>query len=129
MITTKTPKVIIVDSDGGTFNLISSHLKNRVILMRAKNLKSALNLIKKNKPEVIVADLKFDVSNGFELIRLANDCNSHKSKFILISDQDGPLLVNDQDFLFSLGITKYLLKSNCSPTKTVKVILNELKIN
>jgi two-component SAPR family response regulator len=130
MISTTSPKVVIVDKEGSIFEMIRTRferLKKEVALKRAKSFNSALDVIKKTNPDLIITNIDKGFSNGFELIKIVNDCDNCKSKFILLTDQGCPELANDKDFLNSLGVTQYLLKSKCTNDKIIKVILKELE--
>lgn len=120
-------KIVVVDNDGSYYDLLNPYLGSKSLLIKTKGFKDAFNIIKNKKPDLVITDVILPHSNGFELIKLSKHSNGNKTKFIILSSYHSPELVNDKDFLFSMGVWKYLVQSCCTPQKIAKEALKAIR--
>lgn len=90
---------------------------------RAKNGNVALEIMRKNKVDIVITDLKMPTMSGLELIRKA-----HKEfpdvKFIVMSGFDDFLLVKEA---FTLGVKEYFLKFEMEPETILQTLFKVKK--
>lgn len=127
MKTSTLAKIVVVDNDGSYYGLLNPYLGSKSLLIKAKGFKDAFNIIKNIKPDLVITDVVLQYSNGFELIKLAKDNNNNKTKFIILSSYHSPELVNNKDFLLSMGVWKYLVQSCSTPQKIAKEALKAIR--
>ncbi|MBW6431771.1 response regulator [Patescibacteria group bacterium] len=127
MATSKKAKIVVVDNDGTYYGLLTPYLNSKSLLIKARGFKDALSIIKNQKPDLVITDLILQESNGFELIKSVRDSNNTKTKFIIISSYNSPELVNNKDFLNSMGVWKYLIQSCCTPQIIAKEVLKAIR--
>lgn len=121
-------KVLMIEDDDSFFNLLCPHLKKAgVVLARAKNGKDGISKAKSEHPKLIITDVIIPKTNGFEVIKnLKENKDTSNIKFIILTNYGETSLVYNEDFLDSLGISKYLIKSNHSPTEIVTEVVSVL---
>lgn len=91
-----------------------------IALVRAYNGKEALELLKKNKPDIILLDLRMPVMDGIEFLKqLQPKENLPDAKIIVFSNYDDQ---HEIDEAFSLGAMHYMLKAWATPDELVKLI-------
>ena len=91
-----------------------------ISLLRAYNGKEALDLLKKNKPDIILLDLRMPVMDGIEFLKKLNPKqNLPDAKIIVFSNYDDQ---REIDEAFSLGAMHYMLKAWATPDELVKLI-------
>lgn len=86
----KAISILAVDDDAGNRALISAYLEDaRYKVTFAENGAQALELFKKEKHDMIIADLRMPVMNGFELAAAVQECDKLDQKgmtpFILLT--------------------------------------------
>jgi len=103
-----------------------------MILKRAKHVvKSALDgaealkITQTYEPDVILLDLRMPAMSGLEFLKAYDLPNKHpKVKVIIFSNLD---MQKEIDEAFSLGASKYMLKSWASPKELIRLIEEQLK--
>jgi len=121
-------KILLVDDNQLFFNLLSGRLARKgIILFWARDGYEAIKIYKKERPPIIVTDIVMPKINGFELIRRIKSLKEDfDSVFIILSEWGEARLVYDRDFLKSLGIVRYLVKSSYSPADIANEICSIL---
>ena len=91
-----------------------------IALLRAYNGKEALAILKKEKPDIILLDLRMPVMDGIEFLKkLQPKENLPDAKIIVFSNYDDQ---HEIDEAFSLGAMHYMLKAWATPDELVKLI-------
>jgi len=122
------PKVLIVDDDDAFFNLLKAKLSKDCLVIWAKDGEDGISKALEKEPDLIVTDIIMPRANGFEVIkRLKSHQETAHIDFIILSSYGEPRLVYEQKFLDSLGVRKYLIKSNHTATEIAKEIKKILK--
>jgi CheY-like chemotaxis protein len=92
----------------------------KISLLRAYNGKEALELLKKEKPDIILLDLRMPVMDGIEFLKeLKPKENCPDTKIIVFSNYDDQ---HEIDEAFSLGAMHYMLKAWATPDELIKLI-------
>ena len=91
-----------------------------ISLLRAYNGKEALEILKAEKPDIILLDLRMPVMDGIEFLKkLRPKDNLPETKIIVFSNYDDQ---HEIDEAFSLGAMHYMLKAWATPDELVKLI-------
>ena len=91
-----------------------------ISLLRAYNGEEALEVLKKDKPDIILLDLRMPVMDGIEFLKkLKPKENLPNAKIIVFSNYDDQ---REIDEAFSLGAMHYMLKAWATPDELVKLI-------
>jgi two-component system, response regulator, stage 0 sporulation protein F len=91
-----------------------------IALLRAYNGKEALDILKNEKPDIILLDLRMPVMDGIEFLKeLKPKDNLPDAKIIVFSNYDDQ---HEIDEAFSLGAMHYMLKAWATPDELVKLI-------
>jgi two-component system, response regulator, stage 0 sporulation protein F len=91
-----------------------------IALLRAYNGKEALDILRTEKPDIILLDLRMPVMDGIEFLKkLKPKENLPDSKIIVFSNYDDQ---HEIDEAFSLGAMHYMLKAWATPDELVKLI-------
>lgn len=91
-----------------------------ISLLRAYNGKEALEILKTEKPDIILLDLRMPVMDGIEFLKkLRPKDNLSDTKIIVFSNYDDQ---HEIDEAFSLGAMHYMLKAWATPDELVKLI-------
>jgi len=79
-------KILIIDDDLNDLETMRMVLeKEKYTIMTADNGADALDTIKKEKPELIIIDIKMPTLSGYDLLRLLRERLNHKVKMIYAS--------------------------------------------
>jgi len=79
-------KILIIDDDLNDLETMRMVLeKEKYTIMTADNVADALDTIKKEKPELIIIDIKMPTLSGYDLLRLLRERLNHKVKMIYAS--------------------------------------------
>ena len=98
--------ILIVDDDVDTLQLIFGHLasaKHNILV--ASNGAEALSLLKENKVDAVVTDLKMPVLNGLRLIREIRAAGD-TIPIVAISGVNADQLLLAEDYGANAGLTK-----------------------
>ncbi|HSX30977.1 MAG TPA: response regulator [Candidatus Saccharimonadales bacterium] len=91
-----------------------------ISLLRAYNGKEALGILKKNKPDIILLDLRMPVMDGIAFLKeLKPKDRLPKTKIIVFSNYDDQ---HEIDEAFELGAMHYMLKAWATPDELIKLI-------
>lgn len=91
-----------------------------ISLLRAYNGQEALDILKNEKPDIILLDLRMPVMDGLEFLKkLQPKENLPETKIIVFSNYDDQ---HEIDEAFSLGAMHYMLKAWATPDELVKLI-------
>ncbi len=91
-----------------------------ISLLRAYNGREALDILKKEKPDIILLDLRMPVMDGIEFLQnLKPKETMPQTKIIVFSNYDDQ---HEIDEAFSLGAMHYMLKAWATPDELVKLI-------
>lgn len=91
-----------------------------IALLRAYNGKEALDILKDQRPDIILLDLRMPVMDGIEFLKeLKPKQNLPETKIIVFSNYDDQ---HEIDEAFSLGAMHYMLKAWATPDELVKLI-------
>lgn len=89
-------------------------------LLRAYNGKEALEILKKEKPDIILLDLRMPIMDGIAFLKqLKPKENLPQAKIIVFSNYDDQ---REIDEAFRLGAMHYMLKAWATPDELVKLI-------
>ncbi|GHT64649.1 hypothetical protein FACS1894110_04720 [Spirochaetia bacterium] len=120
--------IVIIDDDA----IVRTNLKSVIdwekegyrILGEAENGEKGLELILRDKPDIVITDIKMPVMDGLEMIRSARK-EYDKSRYVILSSyEEFGLLKTAMDY----GITDYLLKLELSPDILKKTLENQKRI-
>jgi two-component system alkaline phosphatase synthesis response regulator PhoP len=117
-------KILLIDDDEIFFNLLKGRFsKEGMYLLWARDGLEGIKKARLELPDVVVTDIVMPKVNGFEVIRALKEKPSTKNIcYIVLTNYGETRLVYDKEFLGSLGIHKYLIKSNHTPIEIVKEI-------
>ncbi len=91
-----------------------------ISLLRAYNGKEALEVLRTQKPDVILLDLRMPVMDGIEFLKeLQPKEQLPETKIIVFSNYDDQ---HEIDQAFALGAMHYMLKAWATPNELVKLI-------
>ncbi len=77
-------RILVIDDDADTLELISTLLDRNTITLTALNLNEALEIVKKEFVDVVVCDINLGKENGFQLIEELKN-NLLEIPFIIVS--------------------------------------------
>lgn len=77
-------RILVIDDDADTLELISTLLDRSNITLTALNLNEALEIVKKEFVDVVVCDINLGEENGFQLIEELKN-NLLEIPFIIVS--------------------------------------------
>jgi len=91
-----------------------------ISLLRAYNGKEALEILKTEKPDIILLDLRMPVMDGIEFLKKLQPKELlPNAKIIVFSNYDDQ---REIDEAFALGAMHYMLKAWATPNELVKLI-------
>lgn len=119
----KSPKILIIDDSKVFLDMVCSELTNiGSTVLTTNNLKDALKIIKKEKPDIILLDLFLGKEHGFTLIKELKKNEKFKSiKVIIVSIEKKSTVVKQA---LKLGANDYITKP-----LNVKVLKNKCLVN
>jgi len=80
------PKVLAVDDNPSILKLLRIVLEEKFEVLEACNGKEALDLIKQNKPHILIVDIMMPVMNGLELIeRVREEYSSLELPIVILT--------------------------------------------
>lgn len=91
-----------------------------IALLRAYNGKEALEILKDERPDIVLLDLRMPVMDGIEFLKkLKPKENLPDAKIIVFSNYDDQ---HEIDQAFALGAMHYMLKAWATPDELIKLI-------
>lgn len=117
-------KILLIDDDEITFSLLKSKIdKEGYLLIWAKDGEEGISRAFKECPDLVITDLMMPKVNGFEVLKtLKQRFQINNTKYIILTNYGETRMVYENTFLKSLGVYKYLIKSNHTPTELMKEI-------
>lgn len=114
-------QVLIIEDEALLNDAYARVLKSAdMSLLRAYNGKEALEVLKKERPDIILLDLRMPVMDGIAFLKqLKPKDNLPHTKIIVFSNYDDQ---REIDEAFSLGAMHYMLKAWATPDELVKLI-------
>lgn len=103
----RTKSVLIAEDEETNFMLLSEYLEPTGIkIFQARNGLEVLDSCNKNKPNIVLLDMKMPIMSGYEAaIKL-----KEKHPEIIIISQTAYAMVGDREKLLAIGINDYLAK-------------------
>ena len=120
---TFTKTILVVDDERALSTALKMKLESQGFqVVTAENGKKALDVVQKQKIDVIILDLIMPVMNGFDFIE-AQQALGMKVPVIVLSN-----LGQEQDIkrMKALGINSYLIKSDAPISKVVEEVHKKL---
>lgn len=117
----KKPKIVLI-ADNYCLTMVSSKklIKENFDIFPADNGKDGLNLIMKEKPDVIVSEVAIAKGDIFSLLKKIKKNPETQNipvvAFTLLCSKE------DQEVAFEEGVSDYILRFECTPEKFVKRI-------
>lgn len=120
-------KIIIIEDESALRTTMIEFLKEEGFeAMGAEDGEMGVELVKKEKPDLILLDIILPKKDGFEVLtEIKADENTKKIPVILLTNLESP---EDIEKAFEKGVTTYLVKSNYKMEDVVKKIKETLKI-
>lgn len=107
MNTKETFKILIIDDDDIIRQQISSFLKlSKYDIIQAENGKNGLNLFEKEKPDIVLTDLRLPDIDGLDILRFVNNIDPNIPLIIVSGTGD----MNDAIQSLKLGAWDYIIK-------------------
>ncbi|MCI1720530.1 MAG: response regulator [Bacteroidales bacterium] len=100
------PKVLVAEDDSANYFLFESILKNNYLLVHAANGLEAVEMHKKEKPDIIIMDVKMPVMDGFQAITEIRKID----KDIPIIAATAYALPEVEEKLYACGANDYIVK-------------------
>ena len=121
---TKTPStVLIIEDDPALNDAFTMTLQHAGFLTAtAHNGKEALEVLAKTKVDIIILDILMPVMDGREFMQRFD--NRTHIPVIALSNLDAR---SEIEYIKSLGITTYMLKSTASPMSLIELVTETLK--
>ncbi len=122
----KDKKVCIIDDDEDIREIYSvKFMAEEFVVMAARNGQEGLDVIRKERPDVILLDIQMPVKDGFEVLReLSTDQVLKKIPVIILSN------IDDERAFKKIGDFSthfYLIKSLVTPQKVVDAVRETLR--
>ena len=114
--------ILIIEDDfalNDAFCLILQHVGYNTV--SAHNGRDALEYLKENKADLILLDILMPVMDGREFMRQFK--NTTAIPIVALSNLDAK---SEIEYIQSLGITKYMLKSTASPNDLIELVNHTL---
>ena len=127
MDNSKAPVILAVEDDKFLMNVHRSKLtKEGFEVFLASNGKEALELAKKNHPDMILLDLIMPVMDGFETLKaLKSDPELKNIKVVILSNLSQE---EDRQRALDMGAVDFVVKANVSFREIIEKIRKNLEI-
>ncbi len=115
------PKIALVERIPDFYNLLNKHLsKEGFDVFNAHDGEKGLELIKKEKPDLVIMDLVLPKKDGFEILEEVKENKECKNIPIIILIK--PENLSEAEEALKLGAVTYLVKTNYQPEYIIKII-------
>jgi CheY-like chemotaxis protein len=104
--TAEKPKILIAEDDSANYFLFESILKNHYTLVHALNGAEAVDMFKKEKPALVIMDVKMPVMDGFQATAEIRKID----KTTPIVAATAYALPEVEDKLYAAGANDYIVK-------------------
>ena len=119
-------KILLVEDDPFLIDIYTTKLKKvRFEVYVSRDGESALQLIEKEMPDLVLLDIVLPHIDGWEILRKIKNNEKLKDIKIIILSNLGQK--HEVEKGLKLGATKYLIKAHYTPTQIVEEIKNILK--
>lgn len=114
-------KILLIEDDPFLIDIYSTKLKESGFeFLVAKDGSEALTLLKKTKPDLVILDIVLPHIDGWQILKEIKDNESlAKAKIIILSNLGQKEEVEKG---LQLGATKYLIKSDYTPSEVIQEI-------
>lgn len=115
-------RILIIEDDEILVEMYEAKFKMEGFeVHRALNGKEGLEILKKEKPDLILLDILMPEMNGFEFLKnIKKEPNYHSVPVILLTNLGDPDIDKDREMAYALGVRDYLIKSRHTPDEVVK---------
>jgi len=121
----RTPKVLVVDDDGPTREVIIHQLKELgVECLEAADGAQAIHLVRLENPDLIILDIGLPNPDGYGVVQILRQEQAKTTPLIVYTSRD---MTNDDMDKLTLGLTRHLVKSRTSEARflsSVREVLN-----
>lgn len=101
------PKLLIVDDEADVREFAGNFFKKRnITVLTASGGKEALTIIEKEKPNLVLLDVRMEEMNGIEVLRILRQ-NKNSVKVIMVTGVENGEAVKE---VHDLGVTGYIHK-------------------
>lgn len=105
-------KILIIEDDPSIRSMLENKLKSSGFqTVIATDGDSAIKLFKKEKPDLVIADLIIPKKSGFQVIEEIRIKMKSETPLIVLSNLDQP---QDRETAMRLGVNEYIVKSKIS---------------
>jgi len=119
-------KILLVEDDPFLIDIYTTKLKKVGFeVCVSRDGESALQLIEKERPDLVLLDIVLPHIDGWEILRKIKNNEKLKDIKIIILSNLGQK--HEVEKGLKLGATKYLIKAHYTPTQIVEEIKNILK--
>jgi len=119
-------KILLVEDDPFLIDIYTTKLKKVGFeVYVSRDGESALQLIEKERPDLVLLDIVLPHIDGWEILRKIKNNEKLKDIKIIILSNLGQK--HEVEKGLKLGATKYLIKAHYTPTQIVEEIKNILK--
>jgi len=122
----KNSKTILIVEDESSLNEAYQIILNKAgyEVLSAFDGEEALAIVAKQKPDLILLDLRMPIMNGIEFLKHYQPSKKNRAKIIVFSNYD---LQQEIEEAYKLGADKYILKAWASPKELLKIVKDILK--
>jgi DNA-binding response OmpR family regulator len=115
-------RILIIEDDEILVEMYEAKFKMEGFeVEKALNGKDGLELLKKDKPDLILLDILMPEMNGFEFLKnIKKEPSYHSVPVILLTNLGDPEIDMDREMAYALGVRDYLIKSRHTPDEVVK---------
>lgn len=119
-------KVLIIEDEKHLNDAYQIVLKKAgYTIVAAYDGKEALDVYEKDRPDLILLDLRMPNVSGLTFLKTLNSRHKKlKAKIVVFSNYDDQ---KEIDEAFKLGADRYILKAWSSPTELIKIVKETLK--
>lgn len=118
-------KILIIEDEKSLANLLYKKLKTEGYeVLKAWNGKEGLDLIKKEKPDLILLDIIMPEIDGFEVMEIiSKNKRLKKIPIIIISNSGQPIEISRAR---KLGVVDWLIKTEFDPQEVVDKVKKQI---
>lgn len=115
-------RILIIEDDEILVEMYEAKFKMEGFeVEKALNGKEGLEILKKDKPDLILLDILMPEMNGFEFLKnIKKEPSYHSVPVILLTNLGDPEIDMDREMAYALGVRDYLIKSRHTPDEVVK---------
>ena len=119
--------ILLVEDDPFLIDIYTTKLKESGFSVKiATDGEEALQLIKEEKPDLMILDIVLPQVDGWELLRRIKSASESKNLKVIILSNLGQK--EEVEKGLKLGAAKYLIKAHYTPSQVVKEVKQILKL-